>query len=673
MADDAVPQAPIWHEGERAIQAHVGVVERMQEVGSRVIRSFMPDQHRTFYQQLAFVVLGSVDPDGAAWATLVEGQPGFLSSPSPHELALGALPLRNDPALGGIADGAALGLLGIELHTRRRNRVNGTVRMAPDHVPTLVVGQSFGNCPQYIQLRDATYSREPGTPSAACAQHVPSLDERARAMIAAADTFFVASYADSSGNDRQVDVSHRGGKPGFVRVGPDDMLTIPDFSGNLFFSTLGNILLNGRAGLVFVDFQSGDLLQLSGTAQVLLDSPEIAAFADAERLWTFKADQIVMRPGALALRWSFREDGWSPAALATGQWRQRGSWHRLRVERIVEESATIRSFHLQPLAPHPGWQHRAGQHLPIRVFVPGTEQPLVRTYTLSSAPADPLYRISVKRDGLVSSHLHDHLREGDVIEARPPAGGFHIDPQHPRLAVLIGAGVGITPMVSMLRHLMNEGQDGVPARPVVLLQSARSAADRPFAAELADLADKVRSVRVLGDPSGAEAGRDYDVAGRIDLALLSSVLPFGDHDFYLCGPGGFMQAVYDALRGANVPDHRIHAEAFGPSGLQRRPDPGEARTLSAIPSGVAVPVLFDASMKEARWTPGDGSLLELAEARGLDLAFGCRSGSCGSCKVRLVGGTVAYPKTPSAAIGEGEVLLCCAAPAEGSDPVRIEA
>lgn len=669
--DDTQP--PIWHDGERALQAHVGVVDRMAELGARVIRPFMPDQHRAFYSQLPFVILGSVDTSGAAWATVVEGEPGFLASRDPVSLSLGALPHGDDPALGGIHDGAALGLLGIELHSRRRNRVNGTLHLSSG-VPLLEVSQSFGNCPQYIQLRDATLSRAPTAPPPDPAEELPALDAAARAMIANADTFFVASYADRVDTGRQVDVSHRGGKPGFVRVDADGTLTIPDFSGNLFFATLGNVLLNGQAGLVFIDFESGDLLQMSGKAEVVLDSPEIATFAGADRLWTFVPQRIVRRPGALALRWSFRDGGWSPNALATGQWQTPSNWQQLRVERIVVESTSIRSFHLRPVPTELGWQQKAGQHLPIRVRLPGEDVPAVRTYTLSSAPSDPLYRISVKREGKVSAWLHEHIREGDAIEARAPAGSFVIEPEAPRLAVLIGAGIGITPMVAMLRELLSKGADGAPSRPTVLIQSARSLAERAFADELSALADRARIVRVLGDTAGAQSGLDYDVAGRIDLALLSAVLPFGDHDFYLCGPAGFMQAIYDALRGANVPDHRIHAEAFGPSALERKPDGERATARLAQPATAPVPVLFTASLKEARWKPGDGSLLELAEARGLKPEFGCRSGSCGSCKVKLVEGAVAYQRIPSADVAADEVLLCCAVPAASNDkPLQIEA
>ncbi len=124
-------------------------------------------------------------------------------------------------------------------------------------------------------------------------------------MIAVADTFFVASYVDRGSGQRQVDVSHRGGRPGFVRVGSDGVLTIPDFAGNQFFNTLGNLLVNPRAGLVFVDFATGDLLQLSGDAQVVLDDPQIAAFEGAERFWRFTPRRAVYRPGAVPLRWTF--------------------------------------------------------------------------------------------------------------------------------------------------------------------------------------------------------------------------------------------------------------------------------------------------------------------------------------------------------------------------------
>ncbi|WP_343550884.1 pyridoxamine 5'-phosphate oxidase family protein [Pantoea sp.] len=665
----------VWHQGEIALQQQAGVAERMAEVGQRVVRDHMPDQHRDFYAQLPFIVAGSVDAHGDAWATLLEGQPGFIFSPNATTLDIAARPDASDPAAAGMQDGAPIGLLGIELHTRRRNRMNGVLQAIGGGF-RVQVEQSFGNCPRYIQLRDFRFARDPAEPYRGEVEKLAALDDAARATIANADAFYVATYAAQS-----VDASHRGGKPGFVRVAQDGLLTIPDFNGNLFFNTLGNIYQNGKAGLLFVDYASGDTLQLSGDAEVIFDSPEIAAFQGAERLWTFRPRRIVRRRAALALRWQTQPDGAAPSALMTGDWQAAterlraselaSSWRPFKVTKVVDESANIRSFHLLPDDGAGLLPHLAGQHLPIRVSMPGGDKPQVRTYTLSVAPSDGFYRISVKRDGVVSRYLHQHLAVGDTLEVRAPAGDFTIDANQTRPAVLLAAGVGITPMLAMLRHLVYEGQRKQRMRPVFLFQAARSKAERPFVRELDQLLaaaqGAVNLVRVLSQTSDAEEGFDYDFAGRIDTALLTQVLPFNDYDFYLCGPPTFTQALYDGLRALNIADSRIHAEAFGPSSLQRTPDSAVAETPLPPVATQAVPVKFMTSLKEARWTPGSGSLLDLAEARGLSPVFSCRAGHCGSCKTKLLRGTVTYQTPPSAKIAEDEVLICCAMPAQQQD------
>lgn len=675
---------PTWHEGETFIQGKIGVKERMASVGQRVVRDFMPDQHRDFYAQLPLVVLGSVDQAGDAWATFVEGQPGFMSSPSPVVLDIAATRDPSDPASEGFADGMPIGLLGIEMHTRRRNRMNGIVSTI-DGGFRVDVDQSFGNCPRYIQLRDLTFERQPGTLFKGQVEELPDLDGAARTLIQEADAFFVASYVDRE-ERRQVDVSHRGGNAGFVRIGDDGVLTIPDFDGNLFFATLGNILLNGKSGLLFVDFKTGDMLQMTGKAEVIFDLPEIAAFQGAERFWTFKPTRIVRRRNALALRWSFQKDGWSPSSLMTGSWQQAadrlsaaevsGTWRPMTVTAIIDESKTIKSFHLQPSDGVGLLPHIAGQHLPIRIKLPDEEKSIIRTYTLSVAPSDGIYRISVKRDGRVSQFLHDTVAVGDVIEARAPAGDFCIDARSTRPAVLLAGGVGITPMLAMLRHVVYEGLRKQRIRPVTLFYASRSKADRPFDREIADLVGAtkgvVRVVRILSDTTGAEEGRDFDAAGRIDMALLTRFLPFNDYDFYLCGPAQFTQGLYDGLRAFNIADDRIQAEAFGPSSLIRTgQSKAEVGPSAAPPSEKPVSVIFTNSLKEARWVPGSGTLLELAEARGLEPEFSCREGNCGTCRTKLVKGAVAYVKQPTAKIDADEVLLCCAVPAEQEGGLQL--
>ncbi len=308
-----------WHAGEVALQSSVGAAERMADVGRRVIRDRLSDQHRSFYPLLPFAVFGAVDGAGDAWATLRAGAPGFLQAPDTFHLEVDLQRDASDPAEAGLDNGDAVALLGFDASTRRRNRLNGTLRRACAGRFSIEVGQSFGNCPRYIQRRSGRLIRDPRVTSPMAPYLMGRGDARVRAMIAGADTLFVASYVDDE-HGRQIDVSHRGGRPGFVRVGSSGNLTIPDFAGNRFFNTLGNMLVNPRAGLAFVDWERGDLLQMTGGAEVALDAPELAAFEGAERLWRFTPTRIVLRPDALPLRFPLMDDGWSPDLVKTGTW-----------------------------------------------------------------------------------------------------------------------------------------------------------------------------------------------------------------------------------------------------------------------------------------------------------------------------------------------------------------
>lgn len=672
-----------WHAGERSIHQRMGNTEQMESLGRRVIRDYMPEQHRAFYQQLPFMVLGAVDAQGRPWATLLEGEPGFMHAPDARSLAINAQLAAGDPLREALRGHTAVGLLGIELHTRRRNRLNG--HTTGEHQPgaglLVTVDQSFGNCPQYIQKRNFHFAHPLSQAFTGAVESFSTLDAEARATIAAADTFFVASQfpGDAELPEPSVDVSHRGGKPGFVRV-QGNTLHIPDFAGNMHFNTLGNLILNPRAGLVFIDFQSGDMLQLSGTAQVVFEGPEISAFQGAERMWTFTAEHVVRRRKVLALRWSLEEI--SPNSRMTGSWADAHAtleaaalqtvWRPFTVAKIVEESSQVRSLYLAPQDGYAAPAFQAGQHLPIRLSVPGQHKPVLRHYTLSAAPSDGFLRISVKRQGLVSRHLHDAVGVGDVIEARSPQGGFTIEALERRPAVLMAAGIGITPMLAMLRHIVFEGLRKRRIRPTVLFYATRTHAERAFEAELAELRQRagtaLRVVRVLSQPETAlTEGLDYDASGHIDMALLKSVLPFDDHDFYLCGPTDFMQASYDGLRQLGVRDQRIHAEAFGPAALQRSVEGGATRHPLPAAAVGSVPVFFSTSGKEARWTPATGSLLDLAEQRGLEPAFSCRTGSCGTCRTTVLEGQVTYATQPAFATEPAQALVCCAMPAQAAD------
>ena len=326
------PTSP-YHRGERELHARLQRSERQEWIGRRMCRSWMPDPHREFFRQLPFLVVGSVDGAGRPWASMLFGRPGFAASPAPSRLEIHARPLPGDPLRAHLTEGAPVGLLGIEPATRRRNRINGLVsRLAPSRagdVPgafapdggfALEVAQCFGNCPRYIQTRATDWLREPGGAIDIAAEPLLSLDAAAARLIAGADTLFVASHNpdDDPRDTGGVDASHRGGRPGFVKV-EGDVLTVPDYSGNFAFNTLGNLVVNPRAGLLFVDFDSGDLLMLTGRAEVLWDKADaVAAFRGAERAWRFTLDHGLRLRGASPLRWRF--GAYSPDSLATGDW-----------------------------------------------------------------------------------------------------------------------------------------------------------------------------------------------------------------------------------------------------------------------------------------------------------------------------------------------------------------
>ena len=312
-----------FHAGELALQERAGVKERMDMFGRRVIRRFMPNQHRRFYEQLPLIVAGSVDAEKRVWASLLFGAPGFISAPDERTLSLSAKPIPGDPLAQSLRAGRKLGLLGLDFTSRRRNRVNTHVRSVDDSGIQLGVDQAFGNCPQYIQTRTHTFVRGAAQPGGTAAEQITDLSSRDRALIENADTLFVASYQDSDGENARggADVSHRGGRPGFVKV-EGNRLTVPDFSGNNHFNTLGNFVLNPKAGLLFVDFASGDILMLSGTVEILHDGPEVSSFPGAERAWRFDLEVGVRLTDALPIRWTF--DEYSPSSLRAGTWAEAG-------------------------------------------------------------------------------------------------------------------------------------------------------------------------------------------------------------------------------------------------------------------------------------------------------------------------------------------------------------
>ncbi len=298
-----------FHKGERALHKRYGLSEKQDKLGRLIIRPFMPDQHRDFYNQLPFMIVGSVDTGGAPWASIIFGRPGFISSPDAVSLTISATPLAGDPLRQNLKAGAPVSFLGIEPPTRRRNRLNAMIDTVSATGFTSRVVQSFGNCPQYIQTRDMEFVRDPGASPEVEIIPFTELDRVLTDRISQADTFFVASHnaSDDPEDTGGVDVNHRGGMPGFIRV-DGNTLTIPDYRGNNSFNTLGNLVLNPKAGLMFLDYETGDIIQMTGSTELVLDLTDVQKEElSAERAWRFTLDHGHILKNASPLRWAFGE------------------------------------------------------------------------------------------------------------------------------------------------------------------------------------------------------------------------------------------------------------------------------------------------------------------------------------------------------------------------------
>jgi ferredoxin-NADP reductase len=343
-------------------------------------------------------------------------------------------------------------------------------------------------------------------------------------------------------------------------------------------------------------------------------------------------------------------------------------YRRFVVQRVVSEAEDTVSLYLTPEDRRVLPSFLPGQYLTLRVNVPGTTAPLVRCFSLSHRPNRDHYRITVKAvrpaagqpftsRGRVSRYLNTSCRVGTVIESKAPRGEFHLQRDDSRPAVLVGAGIGITPLLSMASEILHEHS----TRKVVLFYGVRNSREHAFRESLHNLATAESRFHYLPCYSQPLAndriGFDFVAPRRIDADLLQRVLPDHNFPFYVCGPATFMESVVEGLRAWGVAEADLHFEAFGPSTVKRSPAAvGEAKQIATSE------VRFERSQQTATWDGTASSLLDLGEAQGLSLPSGCRSGNCGMCAVRVVAGQVRYPQTPTATTDPGFCLTCLAQP-----------
>lgn len=667
------PPSP-FHDAEVSVQNRLGIAELLAKKIQGFIREAMPNQHREFFCDLPFVVLGLVDQQGFPWAMPLYGKSGFITSPSATRLQFNALPtLRNLLDLD-FHEGQKVGMVGVQLHTRRRNRMNGILGNITEQGFTIDVDQSFGNCPQYIQARELEWQSDAlvrqDLSDVAINKVVPAETQQ---FIENADTFFIASRTKEFTHDRRsgIDASHRGGKPGFVKV-EDNTLYYPDFSGNKFFNTLGNIESDGRVGLFFPNYTTGDAVFITGTAEIVWDDPAIDEFEGAERLVKIAIHKSVHISQVMPMTGKLLE--YSPVLQWTGTWSDlsKTSNHLSQPFKLIDkqkESNSITSFYFSPVDGKNTEPYTPGQFLPISLNISNKEQ-LNRSYTLSRAPIEGSYRISVKREaqGQVSQLLHDQLQVGDLVELGKPAGQFTLQ-DNDHAIVLLSGGVGITPMVAMLDGLVRDIAQGAKPRPVWFIhatQNSETLAFHRYINMLKQQYDGLQVYTVFSRPLASDIlGQSHQSEGRISIDLLKRILPFDLYDFYLCGSEGFMRAIYPSLIQTGVSKNNIYYEFFGE---------GSIEDDNQTPAKVAkkATVTFSKAGISGEWTPNDKTLLDFAEKQGLKPMHSCRSGNCGACACKLQSGKIRYDKQPNFEPSDGEVLICCAKPAAGTSEVIID-
>ena len=360
------------------------------------------------------------------------------------------------------------------------------------------------------------------------------------------------------------------------------------------------------------------------------------------------------------------------AARATKSIPDWEGWREFRVVATVDEALDTRSFYLSPVDGRPLVPFAPGQYLTFRLQPAESVDPIVRCYSLSDFPHEDYYRVTVKlvrppRDrpdlpaGRGSSFFHRHVRVGDVLDVRAPSGTFFLDTLTTEPVVLIGAGIGITPLVSMLGATIQSGR----RRAVFALLGFRHSGEHPFKDHLEKLAEKHPQLKLhVSYSAPLETDvlyKDYNHAGRMTINRIREILPSSNFHFFLCGPGPMMESLVPAHLEWGVPESHVHYEAFGPASVKR---PGAA--IDTEPCEVR----FERSECTATWDGAHGSLLEFGEASGVRLASGCRAGSCGECLTALHSGNVTQLKQPGFTVPPGHCLTCISVPA---GPVTLDA
>jgi len=437
------------------------------------------------------------------------------------------------------------------------------------------------------------------------------------------------------------------------------------------------ILESGRLGFYFRVLEEGEVGAGDVIERVKTD-PVGMTITQVNRLMYYDKDNLdeskrALQIEALSPGWKTTFEGRLAKAKTSVSTQEQ--YRRFTVDRKIPESESITSFYLVPEDGKPLAPFLPGQFLPLKLDIPGQFKPVLRTYSLSDRSNRDYYRLTIKRllappgrpeiyPGVSSNYFHDQVEVGSKLLAKSPRGKFTLDPSQDTPVALISAGVGLTPMISMLNAMVAEGSD----RPIWYIHGTKNKRDHAMGEHARRVGAENNNVQVhirYSQPSAEDTVRhDYDEQGYVDVELLKKILPSNDMEFYLCGPGPFMQSMFDGLLGWGVPEPRIHYEFFGPASVLKDrakvSTPKRAAQVSQCCEDLEI--TFAKSGVKANWNPSFESILDLAEANGLSPDYSCRSGVCHTCKCTLEEGEVEYVQEPLDLPDPGMVLICCSKP-----------
>jgi len=593
----------IYHEGELEVQKRANESDIARTNGGAIDETIIAGALR-FIEQQPMAVISSLDAQGQVWISTLFGNPGFIRALDTRTVEVNLAQqhtAKDDPLWTNLKLNPNVGLLIIELGSRRRFRINGRVKTLTTEGIVIDVERAYPNCPKYIQRRDWKALETNRQNEAVASIQGDVLNETQQALIKNADTLFVGSAHPSHG----VDASHRGGHPGFVHIINNQQLRIPDYSGNSMFNTLGNFTSYPYAGLVFIDFDRGRLLQLTGRPEILWDADDPQGeTGGTQRYWQF--DITLWQESVLPYRMDWEFFDYSPHIP---EQRKAVTENKLSliIEQIKQQSEHVKSFRLR--APDGGVlpEFQPGAHIQVKVRLPDNSQ-TYRHYSLLSSPDDrEHYEIAVLKetDGRGGSrYMHEQINESDDIEIRPPKNEFPIvgNPDH---SILIAGGIGITPILSMVHELASDKQS------FELHYSSRT---------YEGLAFRERIEQLAGDKAHFYASREPR-SQRLDLEKLLSTPRTGVH-IYFCGPRRMITAIRDTAEAQGWPAAQIHFESFG-----------------AQPTADDQPIHVTLARSNKTITvPANQTILEALLDSGIDVPHDCKRGECTMCATQVLEG-----------------------------------